>query len=92
MKILAHTTFIGDTGYNNHARSFFVALNKFHEVKVRNYTIGSTWKGYNNNCHDDESYMTDEMRDMLILQTLGNENQFLWSCRAAGIPIRYFFM
>jgi FkbM family methyltransferase len=74
MNILAHTSFIGDTGYNNHARSFFTALNKFHNVKVRNYTIGSTWGGYNENCHNNEPYMTSEMREMLILQTLYNND------------------
>lgn len=72
MNILAHTSFIGNTGYNNHARSFFTALNKFHTVKVRNYTIGSTWTGYHSKCHDKEAYLTDEMRNMLILQTLNN--------------------
>lgn len=72
MKILVHTSFIGDTGYNNHARSFFTALNKFHTVKIRNYTVGNTWNGYSSTCHDSEPYLTDEMRDMLILQTLYN--------------------
>ncbi len=74
MKILAHTSFIGDTGYNNHARSFFTALNKYHEVKVRNYTVGKTWKEYHEKCHDTEPYMTDEIREMLILQTLINND------------------
>lgn len=74
MKILAHTSFIGDTGYNNHARSFFTALNKFHDVKIRNYTVGKTWSKYSDNCHDSEPYMTDEMRKMLILQTLLNND------------------
>jgi FkbM family methyltransferase len=74
MKILAHTSFIGDTGYNNHARSFFTALNKYHEVKVRNYTVGKTWKQYHEKCHDTEPYMTDEIREMLILQTLINND------------------
>jgi FkbM family methyltransferase len=74
MKILAHTSFIGDTGYNNHARSFFTALNKYHEVKVRNYTVGKTWKEYHEKCHDTEPYMTDEIREMLILQTLINSD------------------
>jgi hypothetical protein len=72
MKILAHTCFIGVTGYANHAKSFFCALNKYHTVKVRNSTIGSGWKGMNNTPHDDEPYITDEMKDMLILQTLIN--------------------
>ena len=72
MKILAHTCFIGVTGYANHAKSFFCALNKYHTVKVRNSTIGKGWKGMNNTPHDNESYVTDEMKDMLILQTLIN--------------------
>ena len=74
MNILVHTSFIGNTGYNNHARSFFTALNKFHNVKVRNYTVGETWSHYHSKCHDKEPYMTNEMRDMLILQSLHNPN------------------
>lgn len=72
MKILAHTPFIGTTGYANHARSFFCALNKYHTVKVRNLTIGDGWEGYNLTPHNKESYITDEMKDMLIQQTLYN--------------------
>ena len=74
MNILAHTSFIGDTGYNNHARSFFCALNKYHTVKVRNLTVGKTWKSMSNNPHDNEPYITKEMKDMLILQTLNNND------------------
>jgi FkbM family methyltransferase len=72
MNILAHTCFIGTTGYANHARSFFCALNKYHTVKVRNETVGKTWKGYNMTPHDEEPYMTDEMKSMLYQQTLIN--------------------
>jgi FkbM family methyltransferase len=75
MKILAHTSFIGTTGYANHARSFFCALNKYHEVKVRNLTIGNSWKGMSNEPHNDEPYFTEEMKEMLILQTLFNEDK-----------------
>jgi FkbM family methyltransferase len=74
MKILAHTSFIGNTGYANHARSFFTALNKYHTVKVRNLTIGDGWKGYGRYSHDDEPYITDEMKDMLYEQTLFNQD------------------
>ena len=74
MKILAHTCFIGSTGYANHARSFFTALNKYHTVKVRNFTIGNGWEGMNPTPHDKETYITDEMKDMLILQTLFNKD------------------
>jgi len=72
MKILAHAPFIGTTGYANHARSFFTALNKYHQVKVRNLTVGGSWSGYNNTPHDGESYITDEMKEMLHQQTLIN--------------------
>ena len=64
MKILAHTCLIGTTGYANHARSFFCALNKYHTVKVRNLTIGNGWRGYNPRPHDFEPYITDEIKDM----------------------------
>jgi glycosyltransferase involved in cell wall biosynthesis len=74
MKILAHSPFIGTTGYANHARSFFCALNKYHTVKVRNATIGKGWKGMNNTPHNDEPYITEEMKDMLIQQTLINSD------------------
>lgn len=74
MKILAHTSFIGTTGYNNHSRSFFCALNKYHTVKVRNLTVGDTWKGMSKTPHDNEPYITQEMKDMLILQTLTNSD------------------
>lgn len=70
MKILAHTCLIGTTGYANHARSFFCALNKYHTVKVRNLTIGNGWRGYNPTPHDLEPYITDEIKDMLIQQSL----------------------
>ena len=75
MKILAHLPFIGTTGYANHARSFFCALNKHHTVKVRNFTIGNSWKDWNNTPHDGEPYITDEMKDMLIQQTLFNSDK-----------------
>jgi hypothetical protein len=74
MNILAHTSFIGNTGYNNHARSFFCALNKYHTVKVRNLTVGDGWKGMSDKPHDKEKYITKEMKDMLILQTLYNND------------------
>ena len=75
MKILAHTSFIGTTGYANHARSFFCALNKYHTVKVRNFTVGSGWKRMSNTPHNAEPYITPEMKDMLILQTLFNADK-----------------
>lgn len=78
MNILAHTSFIGTTGYANHARSFFCSLNKHHTVKVRNLTIGDSWKGQSYRPHDGEPYITDEMKDMLFLQSLYNPDGVLF--------------
>ena len=78
MNILAHAPFIGTTGYANHARSFFTALNKYHTVKVRNLTIGNSWKNMSRTPHDGEPYLTDEMKDrhiahMTITFNVGNQ-------------------
>ncbi len=55
--IHAHTSFLGHTGYANHSREFFTALNKHTATRVRNYT------------HiDDLSYLTEEQYNMLIHQ------------------------
>jgi len=69
-KIIAHTSFIGETGYANHSRNFFTALNKLIPVKVRNFTVGSTWKGLEGGePHNDEWYLTEEHKEMLYKQT-----------------------
>jgi autotransporter strand-loop-strand O-heptosyltransferase len=70
MNILASTSFIGNTGYANHSKSFFTALDKLTPVKVRNFTIGDSWTGMSNTPHDGEYYMTDQIKKMLFSQTL----------------------
>lgn len=70
MNILASTSFIGTTGFANHAQSFFTALDNLLPIKVRNSTIGDSWKGYSLTSHDKEPYITDQMKNMLVLQTL----------------------
>ena len=74
MKILASTSFIGTTGYANHAQSFFTALDKLTPVKVRNFTIGKGWEGNSKNQHDKEPYLTPQMKRMLHSQTLWNSD------------------
>lgn len=69
--VKAHTSIIGETGYNCHSRNFFKALNNHIPVQVRNWTIGESWSGYSNDRpHDGEYYMDDELRTMLHLQSL----------------------
>ena len=69
--IKAHTSIIGDTGYNCHSRNFFKELHKIIPVQVRNFTIGSSWDGYNNDePHNGEYYIDDHLKTMLVQQTL----------------------
>ena len=70
MKIKAHSSIIGETGYNNHSRNFFTALNKLHEVKVRNFTVGKSWKGNSKTPHEGEKYLSKEHKEMLYEQIL----------------------
>lgn len=71
MKIFAHTSIIGHTGYNNHSRNFFKALDNIIPVQVRNFTIGSNWKGYTNDePHNDEPYVDNQLKKMLFQQSL----------------------
>ena len=74
MKIQAHTSFIGTTGYANHAQSFFTELDKLIPTKVRNFTIGKSWQGPNHTPHNKEPYITPQMKKMLHLQTLFNND------------------
>jgi autotransporter strand-loop-strand O-heptosyltransferase len=71
MIIKAHTSIIGETGYNCHSRNFFKSLDKLNPVQVRNFTIGSSWGGYNNDePHNNEYYIDDQLKKMLTEQTL----------------------
>lgn len=69
MKILGHTSLIGNSGYSHHARSFFTELSKYHEVKIRNFSVGDTWKGLSSEPHNDES-ISGQIKGLLALQTL----------------------
>lgn len=75
--IKAHTSFIGQTGYNAHSRDFFTALSKKIDLKIRNFTVGDSWKGLGesrNNIyvdpHKGELYLSDYQRSLLCEQTL----------------------
>lgn len=55
--ILAHTSFLGHTGYAHHSRDFFTKLNKYVSVRVRNFAYT-----------DNLDYLTQEQKDMIIEQ------------------------
>ena len=71
-KVLAHTTYIGPTGYNNHSRDFFRHLSKHCKVKVNNFTIGNSWEGMSEEPHNNEDYINNTDKELLL-------NQWLWS-------------
>jgi autotransporter strand-loop-strand O-heptosyltransferase len=69
-KIYVHGSYVGNTGYNQHTRDFFRALTKHADIKVRNFTIGNSWKGYNLTPHDEETYFNETDRKILYQQIL----------------------
>lgn len=74
-KIYAHGSYIGNTGYNNHTRDFFRALTNHCDIKVRNFTVGTTWKGHNLTPHDEEPYLNDIDKSILYEQILWSPNK-----------------
>jgi len=61
IQVMAHTSFLGHTGYNNHSKNFFTNLNKYIPTRVRNYTY----------C-DDLTYLKPEELSLLIEQEWKN--------------------
>jgi autotransporter strand-loop-strand O-heptosyltransferase len=70
LKVYAHASYIGNTGYNNHTRDFFRELSKHIDLKVRNFTIGNGWEWPSDEPHNKESYINDVDKKLLIEQTL----------------------
>jgi glycosyltransferase involved in cell wall biosynthesis len=76
--IKGHTSFIGQTGYNAHARDFFTALSYKVDLQIRNFTVGKSWKGLGqinsngryNDPHTEEKYLTEYQRKLICEQTL----------------------
>ena len=73
-QLYVHTSFIGHTGYVNHSRSFFTALNKYADVRVRNFTAGDSWNGITDDTHGGETYLTQEQKNMMVCQTTMEQN------------------
>jgi FkbM family methyltransferase len=69
--IKAHTSLIGDTGYNTHALNFFKELHSLYPVQVRNWSVGPKWEGYNDDePHNNEFGIDDVVKTILTEQTL----------------------
>jgi glycosyltransferase involved in cell wall biosynthesis len=76
ISVKAHTSFIGQTGYNAHARDFFTALSKIVKLRIRNFTVGKTWNGLGEKIdgkfdpHKNEEYLSEYQRNLIGIQTL----------------------
>jgi autotransporter strand-loop-strand O-heptosyltransferase len=78
MNIFAHATYVGNSGYNSHCKNFFRNLSKYHDLKVRNFTVGPDWKGFNgknDDCHGGD--VTELDKKLIGLQTTWNSNRTL---------------
>jgi hypothetical protein len=65
LKIFSHGSYIGTTGYNQHTRDFFRHLSKHCDIKVRNFTIGSSWSVLSEEPHNLEPYINDVDKKLL---------------------------
>jgi hypothetical protein len=71
LKVFAHGAYIGTTGYANHTRDFFRnLLSEYVDVKVSNFTIGPGWNWPDSEPHNNESYINDVDKKLLVEQTL----------------------
>jgi len=82
IKIYTHGSYVGNTGYNQHTRDFFRHLSKHAKIKLRNFTIGESWKGYNTTPHDGEPYFNDTDKEILY-------EQILWDNKGEGKRSNY---
>ena len=73
-KLYVHCPYIGPTGYNRHAQDFFKHLSKYIDLKIRNYSVGRSWEGYNDEPHNGEDYLTESDKKLLYEQTLFHED------------------
>ena len=74
-KVYVHASYAGTTGYNNHTRDFFRHLSKLIDIKVRNFTIGNSWEGYSDEAHNNEPWINNVDKKLLIEQTLWNADK-----------------
>ena len=70
IKVYAHGSYVGTTGFNNHTRDFFRELKKHLDIKVRNFTVGDSWNGYSETPHDEEENLDSVDKEILYKQTV----------------------
>ena len=76
-KIFAHGSYIGTTGYANHTRAFYRELSNNFDLKVRNFTVGESWNGFNDEPHNNENYINNKDKKLLTEQSLWDSEKNL---------------
>lgn len=85
--VKGHTSCVGQTGYNAHARDFFTALSYKVPLKIRNFSVGKSWTGLGpinesigryNDPHVGEKYLSEYQRKLLCEQTVIMKGKVNW--------------
>ena len=72
MKVLAHSSHVGTTGYNAHSQGFFRKLSEKVDLKLRNFTVSHNWN--NKNMADPHGVDVNEIdKKIFHLQTVSND-------------------
>ena len=90
-KIFAHGSYVGNTGYNQHTRDFFRHLSKHAQIKIRNFTVGSTWDGMSPEPHNNEQYFNETDKKLLYEQILWNTDKTRGNYKIYEDPSKDFF-
>ena len=77
VKIYGHGPYVGTTGYSNHTRDFFRGISNYFPLKFRNFTVGSSWDGMEDEPHNNEKYLTNKDKEILHTQTVFNSENNL---------------
>lgn len=75
LNVSGHTSYIGTNGINAHFRHFYRELSAHCNLKIRNFTVGSTWNGLSKKPHDEEPYLNDIDKKLLWQQTLWTDGK-----------------
>jgi autotransporter strand-loop-strand O-heptosyltransferase len=90
-KLFVHGSYVGNTGYNQHTRDFFRHLSKHAQIKVRNFTVGSSWDGMSPEPHNNEPYFNDTDKKLLYEQVLWNTDKTRGNHKMYEDPSKEFF-
>jgi autotransporter strand-loop-strand O-heptosyltransferase len=72
IKLEVSCSFVGTGGLNTFCQELLPELNNYCDVKIRNYTIGKNWNGYNETPHDLD--IEERHKQILHKQTLYNSD------------------